>query len=81
MVNENLLIEVVRGFDDAAADRISARMRRLARTWRGRPALVVIFDASRASVLQSNATPPLESLHQAYPMLTVRMASANPLYY
>lgn len=81
MVNDTLLVEVCRGFDGAAADRISARLKRLARTWRGRPALVVIFDASRAAVTQSDATPPLESLHQAYPMLTVRMPSADPAYY
>ncbi len=77
LVSEGLLIEVIRGFDPDSADRISARMKNLAKVWRGKPAIIVIFDASRAALLDSAGTPPLEALHQSYPMLTVRMPSAR----
>jgi hypothetical protein len=39
--------------------------------------MIVIFDASRAELLNGEGTPLLESLHQSYPMLTVRMPSAR----
>jgi hypothetical protein len=52
-------------------------MRRHAKAWRGKPAMIVIFDASRAELLNGEGTPLLESLHQSYPMLTVRMPSAR----
>jgi hypothetical protein len=77
IVNENLLIEVLRGFDPSAAERVTAKMRAHARTWRGKPAIIVVFDASRAELLDGQGTPPLEALHQSYPMLTVRMPSAR----
>jgi hypothetical protein len=72
-----LLIEVIRGFDPDSAGRVSARMKSLAKVWRGKPAILVIFDASRAALLDSAGTPPLEALHQSYPMLAVRMPSAR----
>ena len=52
-------------------------MRRHAKVWRGKPALIVIFDASRAELLNGRGTPLLEALHQSYPMLAVRMPSAR----
>jgi hypothetical protein len=52
-------------------------MRAHARLWRGRPAIVVIFDASRAGLLDSPSDSALAALHQSYPMLTVRMPSAR----
>jgi hypothetical protein len=79
MVNQGILLEVVREFDGATADRLSARMRRLARKWRGKPSLIVVFDATRAALLDSDGTPPLQSLHQSYPVLTVRMPTADPM--
>jgi hypothetical protein len=77
LVSEGLLIEVIRGFDPDSAGRVSARMKSLAKVWRGKPAILVIFDASRAALLDSAGTPPLEALHQSYPMLAVRMPSAR----
>jgi hypothetical protein len=77
VVDEALLIEVVRGFDADRAERITARMRRHARTWRGKPALIVVFDASRAELVNGRGTPLLEALHESYPMLAVRMPSAH----
>jgi hypothetical protein len=77
LVNESLLVEVIRGFDADTAERVNARMRALAKVWRGKPALIVAFDASRSALFQGAGTPKLEALHQAYPMLTVRMPSAR----
>ena len=77
VLDEALVLEVVRGFDAEIAERVSLRMRRLAKVWRGKPALIVVFDASRAELLSGRGTPQLEALHQAYPMLTVRMPSAR----
>jgi hypothetical protein len=77
IIDEALLLEVVHGFDAEIAERVSARMRRLAKVWRGRPALIVVFDASRAELLGGAGAQYLEALHQAYPMLAVRMPSAR----
>jgi hypothetical protein len=77
ILDEALLLEVVRGFDADVAERVSLRMRRLAKVWRGKPALIVVFDASRAELLGGAGTQHLEALHQAYPMLAVRMPSAR----
>jgi hypothetical protein len=77
IVDGALLIEVVRGFDAERAERITARMRRHARTWRGKPAVIVVFDASRAELVNGRGTPLLEALHESYPMLAVRMPSAR----
>jgi hypothetical protein len=77
VVDESLLIEVVHGFDLETAERVSSRMRRLAKVWRGKPAMIVVFDASRAELLNGRGTPLLEALHHAYPMLAVRMPSAS----
>ncbi len=77
IVDDSLLVEVVRGFDAPTAERVSARMRRHAKAWRGKPAMIVIFDASRAELLNGQGAPLLESLHESYPMLAVRMPSAR----
>jgi hypothetical protein len=77
VVNDSLLIEVVRGFDAEVAEDVSAKMRMLAKSWRGKPAIIVIFDASRAALMGGAASGPLEALHQSYPMLAVRMPSAR----
>jgi hypothetical protein len=77
IIDESLLVEVVRGFDAGTAERVTARMRRHARTWRGKPAVIVIFDAGRAELLNGHGTPLLEALHESYPMLAVRMPSAR----
>lgn len=77
LVDESLLLEVVRGFDAEIAERVTTKMRRHAKVWRGKPALIVIFDASRAELLNGRGTPLLEALHQSYPMLAVRMPSAR----
>lgn len=78
LINDSVLVEVMRGFDAEAAERVVAKMRLLAKVWRGKPAVIVIFDASRADLLGGDASSPLEALHQAYPMLAVRMPSARP---
>jgi hypothetical protein len=77
VVNDSLLLEVMRGFDAEEGELISARMRMLAKSWRGKPAMIIIFDASRAALIGSIAAAPLEVLHQSYPMLAVRMPSAR----
>jgi hypothetical protein len=77
VVDENLLIEVMHGFDADAAERVAAKMRLYAKNWRGKPAIIVVFDASRAAMIDGPGRPPLEALHQSYPMLTVRMPSAR----
>jgi hypothetical protein len=77
ILDEALLLEVVHGFDADVAERVSLRMRRLAKVWRGKPALIVVFDASRAELLGGAGMQHLEALHQAYPMLAVRMPSAR----
>lgn len=77
VIDESLLVEVVRGFDGDTAERVTARMRRHARIWRGKPAVIVIFDAGRAELLNGTGTPLLQALHESYPMLAVRMPSAR----
>jgi hypothetical protein len=77
IINESLLVEVIRGFDADTAERLNVRMRMHAKVWRGRPALIVAFDASRSAMFSGAGTPKLEALHQAYPMLAVRMPSAR----
>lgn len=77
LINESLLIEVVRGFDADTAELLDTRMRSLARVWRGKPALIVAFDAHRSAMFAGAGTSKLEALHQAYPMLSVRMPSAR----
>jgi hypothetical protein len=77
IVNESLLVEVIRGFDADTAERLNVRMRSHAKIWRGKPALIVAFDASRSAMFSGAGTPKLEALHQAYPILTVRMPSAR----
>jgi hypothetical protein len=77
IVNESLLVEVIRGFDADTAERLNVRMRSHARSWRGKPALIVAFDASRSAMFSGAGTPKLEALHQAYPILAVRMPSAR----
>lgn len=77
IVDDSLLVEVVRGFDADTAERVSARMRRHAKAWRGKPAMIVIFDGSRSELLNGPGTPLLEALHESYPMLAVRMPSAR----
>ncbi|HTV26017.1 MAG TPA: hypothetical protein VMG12_45275 [Polyangiaceae bacterium] len=76
MVDESLVIEVVRGFDAEIAERVTAKLRRYAKVWRGKPALIVVFDASRSELTNGKGTPLLEALHNSYPMLAVRMPSA-----
>jgi len=77
IVNESLLVEVIRGFDADTAERLNLRMRAHAKIWRGRPALIVAFDASRSAMFSGAGTPKLEALHHAYPILAVRMPSAR----
>lgn len=77
MLDDALLIEVVRGFDAEIAERVTAKLRRFAKIWRGKPALILVFDASRAELTNGEGTPLLEALHQSYPMLTLRMPSAG----
>lgn len=77
IVNESLLVEVIRGFDADTAERLNVRMRSHAKLWRGKPALIVAFDASRSAMFSGAGTPKLEALHQAYPILAVRMPSAR----
>lgn len=76
MLDESLLIEVVRGFDLEIAERVTTKLRRYARIWRGKPALIVVFDATRAELINGKGAPLLEALHQSYPMLAVRMRTA-----
>jgi hypothetical protein len=73
MLDDSLLIEVVRGFDAEIAERVTAKLRRFAKIWRGKPALILVFEASRAELTNGKGTPLLEALHESYPMLTVRM--------
>jgi hypothetical protein len=75
MLDDSLLIEVVRGFDAEIAERVTTKLRRHAKIWRGKPALILVFEASRAELTNGKGTPLLEALHQSYPMLAVRMPS------
>jgi hypothetical protein len=75
MLDDSILIEVVRGFDAEIAERVTAKLRRFAKIWRGKPALILVFEASRAELTNGKGTPLLEALHESYPMLTVRMPS------
>lgn len=77
IIGEGLLIEVMHGFDVDAAERVAAKMRLYAKIWRGKPALIVVFDASRAELMNGPGTELLEALHRSYPILTVRMPSAS----
>lgn len=77
IIGEGLLIEVMHGFDLEAAERVAAKMRLYAKIWRGKPALIVVFDASRAELTSGPGTELLEGLHRSYPILTVRMPSAS----
>lgn len=77
IIGEGLLIEVMHGFDVEAAERVAAKMRLYAKIWRGKPALIVVFDASRAELMDGPGTQLLEGLHRSYPILTVRMPSAS----
>lgn len=78
IVNRGVVLEVVRGFDASIGERLATKMRALAKVWRGKPVLIVVFDASRAELMNGPGAAALEALHQAYPILTVRMPSARP---
>lgn len=77
VIDDMVLIDVARGFHPTSAARAIARLSHLARTWRGKPMILTIFEASREPVFQSAATASLIELHERFPLLTVRMPVAS----
>jgi hypothetical protein len=73
IVGDLVLIEVKHGFGQRSAERALARLREHARTWPGKPMILVIFDASREAVCDGDATSAFVDLRQRLAMLTVRM--------
>ncbi|HTV21127.1 MAG TPA: hypothetical protein VMG12_20720, partial [Polyangiaceae bacterium] len=73
VIDDIVLLEVVRDFTAAAAARSLARVSDLLPRWPAKPMILCIFDAPRAAVFQSAATSSLVNLHDDYPLLTVRM--------
>jgi hypothetical protein len=73
IVGDLVLIQVNQGFRQRSAERVIAAMKQNARTWPGKPMILTIFGASREVVFESPGTAALIDLHQALPMLTVRM--------
>ena len=68
-----VLIEVKHHFSKTRADRAIGQMKGYAQTWKGRPKLLVIFDANRADVFESLATQDLRELNERNETITVRM--------
>ncbi len=68
-----VLIEVKHHFSKTRADRAIGQMKGYAQTWKGRPKLLVIFDANRADVFESLATQDLRELNERHQTITVRM--------
>jgi hypothetical protein len=72
-----VLIEVKHGFRQRSAERAIARLREHAQRWKGKPMLLVIFDASREIVFEGGATAALADLHARLGVVTVRMPTRS----
>ncbi|MEY4549557.1 MAG: hypothetical protein RL685_5752, partial [Pseudomonadota bacterium] len=72
-INGMIVIGVKRGFDNATAERAIGQMSRLARTWSGKPLLLVVFDAPRDAIVQASMTPPFFDAREQFSLLTLRM--------
>lgn len=77
VIDDMVLIEIARGFHPASAARALSHVNDLARTWRGKPMLLVIFEGDRAAVFQSVATTSIVELHDRFPLVSVRMPAPD----
>ena len=73
ILNDIVLVEVKHHFSKSRADRAIGQMGGYGQTWRGKPKMLVIFDARRDDVFGSLATRQLEGLHEKDGTITVRM--------
>jgi hypothetical protein len=72
-INGMIVIGVKRGFDNATAERAIGQMSSLARTWSGKPLLLVVFDAPRDAIVEASMTPPFVDAREHFSLLTLRM--------
>jgi hypothetical protein len=72
-INGMIVIGVKRGFDNATAERAIGQMSRLARTWSGKPLLLVVFDAPRDAIVEASMTTPFVDAREHFSLLTLRM--------
>lgn len=75
-INGMVVIGVKRGFDNATAERAIGQMSSLARTWSGKPLLLVVFDAPREAIVEASMTPPFVDAREQFSLLTLRMPMA-----
>lgn len=75
-INGMIVLGVKRGFDNATAERAIGQMSSLARTWSGKPLLLVVFDAPREAIVEASMTPPFVDAREQFSLLTLRMPMA-----
>lgn len=73
VIDDLILIEVRRRFGKSAAERATAVLSVRARAFRDKPLLLVLFDAPREAVFETDAMNALTELHQRLPAVTARM--------
>jgi hypothetical protein len=73
VIDDLVLIEVRRRFSKSAAERATAALSVRARAFRDKPLLLVLFDAPREAVFETDAMNALTELHQRLPVVTARM--------
>ena len=73
VINGMIVLGVKRGFDMATAERAVGQMRRYARTWSGKPVVLILFDAPREAVFDGPGARLLVDARNEFVLLTVRM--------
>jgi hypothetical protein len=73
VINGMIVLGVKRGFDMATAERAVGQMRRYARTWSGKPLVLVLLEAPREAVFDGPGARLLVDARNEFVLLTVRM--------
>jgi len=73
VINGMIVLGIKRGFDMATAERAVGQMRRYARTWSGKPLLLVLLEAPREAVFDGPGARLLVDARNEFVLLTVRM--------
>jgi hypothetical protein len=73
VIDDMLVIQVARGFDDSRAPRALQQLDRQVQSWPGKPVILAVFDAARPAVFDSAAGVSLLERHQRNPLIAARM--------
>jgi hypothetical protein len=73
VINGMIVMGIKRGFDMATAERAVGQMRRYARTWSGKPLLLILLEAPREAVFDGPGARLLVDARNEFVLLTVRM--------